>query len=200
VDRETFSSFEEIKNLVANAIELKIPCGDRPFQLQTDASDKGIGGVLLQEIGNGDYEPVGVCSRKLNYSVTEKELLAIVWSVQYFRSFIEGLPVEVLTDHSPLRFLESKPVLSRRLARWMEILTEFDITIKYRSGKTNTLADLLSRYECSMLITDYYLEEFSNWPVSIYRWRYGEHSPPVKGFDWEGVDEFCLGIRSWNTL
>jgi transposase InsO family protein len=162
-------AFEEVKKLVREAVELRAVRDDRECQLQTDASDVGIGAVLLQEF-DGIWCPVAVASRKLNdhernYPTHEKELLAIVWAVKYWRHYIEGLKVEVVTDHASLRFLDSQPMLSRRVTRWVETMQEFDLVIKYKSGKANVLADVLSRYCLNWLKVELNKDEWSNWPV-----------------------------------
>jgi hypothetical protein len=106
------SAFDQIKDLMANAIEITIPDPDRPFVLQTHASDIGLGAALFQPNGTGVLVPVGSSSRKLNvhernYPTREKEMLAIVWGLLEYRHYIEGLPIEVQTDHSALRFINS---------------------------------------------------------------------------------------------
>ena len=81
----------------------------KPFTLQVDASDLGIGAIVLQE-ENGKKVPVAYASRKLkqserSYTVIEKECLALVWAVQKFSRYLYGTPFTVETDHCPLKYL-----------------------------------------------------------------------------------------------
>ena len=79
-----------------------------PVELHTDASDKGISGVLFQRV-DGNNKPVAFYSRRLNsseenYSATDRELLAIIASLKHFRHYVSGMDFTVLTDHQPLTY------------------------------------------------------------------------------------------------
>ena len=80
-----------------------------------------------------------------NYTTTEKELLAIVFAFDKFRSYLIGSKVIVFTDHAALKYLLTKQESKPRLIRWILLLQEFDIEIKDRSGIENKVADHLSR-------------------------------------------------------
>ena len=81
----------------------------------------------------------------MNYSTTEKELLVVVFALDKFRSYILGSLVVVFTDHATLKYLLSKKDAKPRLIRWILLLQEFNITIKYKKGVENVVADHLSR-------------------------------------------------------
>ena len=105
----------------------------------------GIGAVLEQ-----DDRPLAYFSRKFNsaeanYSVGEQELLALHDALLHWRCYLEGPEVKLITDHCPLRYLKTQPMLSRRQARWMELFSRFHYSIEYRPGRKN-VADPLSRY------------------------------------------------------
>ena len=128
---------------------LILPRMNEPFHVETDASGIGVGGVLAQE-RNKTWLPVAYFSQRLNkcernYSTTEKELYAIVLSIEYFRQFLYGTNFIVITDHKPLQYLLSVKEPASRLLRWINRLNNYDYTIEYRKGITNGNADGLSR-------------------------------------------------------
>lgn len=138
-------AFEICKAILCNDPILARPDFSKIFTLTTDASKFAIGAVLSQ-----DGKPVCFASRTLNprevnYSVTEKELLAIVWSVRYFRPYLFGRHFKIKTDHKPLKWLESLKEPHSKLVRWKLLLSEFDFEIDYIKGKDNVVADALSR-------------------------------------------------------
>ncbi|CAK9811642.1 Activity-regulated cytoskeleton associated protein 1 [Anthophora quadrimaculata] len=97
-----------------------------------------------------EEHPVEYASRLLttaekNYSTTEREALAVVWAINKFRGYIEGSEIRVMTDHQPLRWLMTLKTPSGRLARWALLLQEFNIKIDYCPGRSNYVADYLSR-------------------------------------------------------
>ena len=121
-----------------------------PFSVDTDACNHQVGCALLQVSEDGTRHPIGFWSRSLsaaerNYSVGEKECLAIVWAVQMLRPYLEGTHFHLFTDHQALKWILSGSDHSGRLARWRLGLLEFDFTISYKKGIKNTIADAVSR-------------------------------------------------------
>lgn len=110
-----------------------------------------MGAALCQPYGDEKKDrPMTFASRQLttaerNYSITERECLAMVFSVQKFRHYLFLNPVVFFVDHLTLKYLVSKPNLSRRLARWVLLLEEFDYTVEYKPGRMHKQADHLSR-------------------------------------------------------
>jgi transposase InsO family protein len=146
---QAFKSFSELKSALVNAPILSCPDFSQPFIVETDASQVGLGSVLTQRL-NGREHPVAFASRSLtkaerNYSVTEREALAIVWSVRHFYPYLHGRKFVLRTDHKPLKFMKTVKDPKHRLARWITELSQFDYTVEFRTGRSNSHADGLSR-------------------------------------------------------
>jgi len=125
---------------------------DRPAMIETDASDFAIGAILSQKFEDGKIHPVSFISKKLsdaefNYDVYDKEMLAIVYSLEKWRQFLQGseFKTTIFSDHQNLSYFTEKVVLNRRQARWALLLKGYDFVIVYRKGSANQKADILSR-------------------------------------------------------
>jgi hypothetical protein len=141
--------FEKMKQLFSANLTLALPHMDKSVILETDASERGYGGVLMQE-QNGKREYVSFYSKcyssaETRYSTIEKELLAVVRSIEHFKEYLIGRKFKLYTDHKPLKSLMSKDNLSTRLARWMIRIQCYDVEIVYKPGVENLVADWLSR-------------------------------------------------------
>ncbi|KAM1277780.1 hypothetical protein ACFX13_030847 [Malus domestica] len=146
--KECTASFNQLKELLTTTLIIVPPDWSLPFELMCDASDYALGAVLGQR---KDKKPHVIynASRKLNdaqlnYSTTEKELLAVVFALDKFRSYLIGTKVIVFTDHAVLKYLLTKKEAKPRLIRWMLLLQEFDIEIRDKKGSENVVADHLS--------------------------------------------------------
>ena len=146
-------AFEMLKEKLVQSPTLAYPDFSKPFLLEIDASNLGLGAVLYQD-QNGTRRVIAFASRGLrkaernmtNYSSKKLELLALKWSVtDKFRDYLSFAPCKVLTDNNPLTYLLSKSKLSATEQRWASELANFDITLEYKSGKQNKGADGLSR-------------------------------------------------------
>jgi hypothetical protein len=119
------------------------------FVLQTDASDRGLGAVLLQE-KDGEYHPVVYLGIKLlpreqNFATVEKECYAIVWSVQRLQKYLYGREFIIETDHRALQWLKTMRSQNPRLLRWSLVLQEYTYVVQHIQGKNSKMADFLSR-------------------------------------------------------
>lgn len=146
---KTQEAFEKIKAALVAPPVLATPDFSRPFIVQTDASDYGIGGVLVQ--GTGDNERViAYYSQKLSatqqkYQTTERECMAVIVGIEKFRAFIEGVHFTVVTDHASLQWLQNLKDPGGRLGRWALRLQPYDFTLVHRPGRLMVVADALSR-------------------------------------------------------
>ena len=118
-----------------------------PYRIETDASESAIGCVLLQLGPDGKWHPMAYDGRKLNgaelnYPVHEKELLAIKYAIRTWNKYIQnGTTTEVVTDHESLKYLTTTKTPSKRLARWIDEFSEYQLDIKYRKGSEAIVPD-----------------------------------------------------------
>ena len=137
-----------MKSLLASAPVLKVFDPSLPIRLITDASDYAIGAVLEQHHSTG-WHPVQYLSKRLNqaetnYSATEREFVAIKYSLEKWRHLLSSTTFDIYTDHAALTYLQSQSHVSRRNARWLDFLSQFNFTMHHIAGKSN-VADHLSR-------------------------------------------------------
>lgn len=144
-------AFTELKEAMIEAPVLMTPDFARKFVIQCDASDHSIGGVISQMDEEGEDRPIAFTSRKLrgaelNYTTTEKECLAVIFSVEKFNQYVEGTKFDIITDHSALLWLLNLKELKGRLARWVMRIQQYDFEVKHIKGKLNVVPDAISRF------------------------------------------------------
>ncbi len=142
-------AFTQVKAALCGGLFLHSPDFSLPFLLQTDASDRGLGAVLAQEI-EGEERPVLYISRKLSkretmYSTIEKECLAIRWAVLTLRYYLLGREFTLCSDHAPLQWLHRMNDTNARITRWHLALQPFKFKVIHRPGVQMAVADFLSR-------------------------------------------------------
>ncbi len=148
---ECDQAFHAIRKSLMTAPVLAIADPDRPFYVVCDASDFAIGCALMQRDNDGAERVVCYHSRQLkpaerNYPVHDKELLAMKFALAKCRIYLLGSkPFVVYTDHASLRTAINSPHLSQRMARWLSFFAEFNFKVEYKPGRSNVIADALSR-------------------------------------------------------
>ena len=151
-DSEAQAAFEELRQRLTAAPILGYPDPRLEYILDTDASDVGVGAVLSQ-IQQGQERVIAYFSKTLspaerNYCVTRRELLAVVKAVKHFRPYLYGQRFKLRTDHASLMWLCRRQEPAHQIARWLELLSEFQYSTEHRKGTKHGNADGLSRRAC----------------------------------------------------
>ena len=144
--------FDQLKKELAGCDIVAHPQDDGQFILDTDASGTTIGCVLSQ-IQDGKEKVIAYGSRTLsrterNYCVTDQELLAVRFVMEYYRQYLLGRKFIVQTDHQALKWLFSLKEPKDRIAWWLEIMSAYQFVVEYRPGKKHGNADAMSRCQC----------------------------------------------------
>ncbi|CAL1409480.1 unnamed protein product [Linum trigynum] len=144
-DEKCKKAFEVLKEKLTSAPVLTLPTSGGEYCIYSDASHQGLGCVLMQ-----DKKVIAYASRQLrphevNYPTHDLELAAVVFALKLWRHYLYGETFTVFTDHKSLQHLTDQKELNMRQRRWLELLSDYDCTIKYHPGKANVVADALSR-------------------------------------------------------
>ncbi|RDY07674.1 Retrovirus-related Pol polyprotein from transposon opus, partial [Mucuna pruriens] len=144
-------AFQELKRRLMSMPILQAPNLKLFFELMCDASNFVLGAILGQQVGKRPhvlaYASQMMDATQVNYTTIEKELLAIVFALDKFRSYLLGSKIVVFSDHAALKYLLKKPNAKPRLIRWMLLLQEFNVEIRDKKGAKNDIVDHLSRLE-----------------------------------------------------
>jgi hypothetical protein len=150
-DKACWDAFEELKSRLTSSELLRHYDPEKQSMIETDASDGVIAGVLSQQHGE-EWYPVAYFSKTMlpaecNYEIHDKEMLAVVRSLDQWRPELQGTVkrIQIFTDHKALEYFMTTKKLTGRQARWAEALADYHFIIMYRIGKENTLADALTR-------------------------------------------------------
>ena len=165
-------AFESLCQKLATAPILAFPDCSKPFTLDTDASDFGMGAVLSQIQEDGTERVVAYASKTLSqperrYCVTRRELLAVVTFIEHFRPYLLGNHFTLRTDHNSLRWLQNFRHPEGQLARWLEKLQEYNFSIEHRPGRRHGNADALSRLPCTQCGRDGELSEETSGDTAV---------------------------------
>ncbi|KAJ7951826.1 Ty3/gypsy retrotransposon protein [Quillaja saponaria] len=134
-----------MKLAMINDPVLALPDISKPFEVQTDASDYALGGVLLQENHPVAYESHKLSQAERRYTAQEKEMLAVIHCLRVWRHYLLGSKFIVKTDNTGVSHFFTQPKLTPKQGRWHEFLAEFDFEFEHKAGKSNQAADALSR-------------------------------------------------------
>ena len=146
---EQHAAFDALKLALTSAPVLKVYDPELPVQVKSDASGTAVGAVLEQQHGDV-WHPVEYFSKRLNdtesrYSATEREMLGCILAMERWRPYLVGRAFDVLTDHAPNQYIRTQQKLSRRQARWLETLADYDANFVYVPGRIHSAPDALSR-------------------------------------------------------
>ncbi|KAI5152822.1 hypothetical protein ENBRE01_3035 [Enteropsectra breve] len=144
-----------MKTLINDETKLTLPDYNKPFVLTTDASSKGLSGILGQKQSNKSEQPIAFYSKSLTeaqqkYSATQLELLAIIETLRHFKPYLLYKKFIIRTDHQALTALKHTKNLNSMLFRRSLFFSEFNFDIEYIKGKTNP-ADALSRTDSPII-------------------------------------------------
>lgn len=143
------AAFLKLKEALATPPILTPPDYSKPFSIHCDASEVGLGAVLMQTIDEHEkviaYYSTKLSPAESRYSPTERECLAVIRALEHFRTYTEGVCVNVVTDHSSLLWLKNIKEPNSKLTRWSLRLQAHDFTLTHRKGKFNVVPDALSR-------------------------------------------------------
>ena len=165
-----------LKEDCTSAPVLGYPDYSLPFILHTDSSTDGLGAVLYQQQGESkdDVRVIAYASRSLtfseiNYAPHKLEFLALKWAVtDKLTEYLYGEnKFEVYTDNNPLTYILTTVKLDACGQRWVADLANFNFTLHYKPGSTNTIADALSRIVWPDVLTQTETEEFESMPANL---------------------------------
>jgi hypothetical protein len=147
---EKQAAFQNLRESFPKSAQLVHPNEEKPYEIYTNASKIGISAILTQEMDTSKALIVSTASRVLSeaekkYTTCEQELLAVVYALQKFRTYVTGRPTTVYSDNKALTFIKKCNLISGRVTRWIMQLQEYDLTIKHIKGTENFFADALSR-------------------------------------------------------
>ena len=182
-------AFTVLKDKLTHAPLLQLPDFNKTFELECDASGIGLGGVLLQ-----DAKPVAYFSEKLsgpslNYSTYDKELYALVRTLETWQHYLWPKEFVIHSDHESLKHIRSQAKLNRRHAKWVEFIETFPYVIKHKKGKDNIIADALSRRYTMLSQLD-----FKIFGLETIKDQY------VHDAEFKDVLQKCREGRTWNKF
>ncbi|KAI3740651.1 hypothetical protein L2E82_31121 [Cichorium intybus] len=142
---EQEKAFETLKEKLCDAPVLTLSEGTEDFVVYSDASNRGLGCVLMQRGKVIAYASRQLKEPETRYATHDLELAAIVFALKFWRHYLYGTKCTLYTDHKSLQYVFSQKELNMRQSRWLELINDYDCEIAYQPGKANVVADALSR-------------------------------------------------------
>jgi len=142
---ECATSFQELKQKLVTGPILVIPEGNEGYVVYSDASRQGLGCVLMQNGRVVAYASRQLRPHELNYPTHDLELATVIFALKIWRHYLYGVRCEIYTDHKSLKYIFNQKELNLRQRRWLELLKDYTLDIKYHPSKANVVADALSR-------------------------------------------------------
>ena len=182
------NAFEQLKGLLTSSSVMAAPKINHPYKLYTDACEYAVGAILVQEDEKGVERVIQYISHSLSttqrkWATIEKEAFAVVYAINKLRPYLYGAKFTVFTDHKPLTSLFTKDMQNTKIQRWGVLLAEYGAQIKYRAGKNNIRADMLSRIPPQREIATFDCDQWVD-PAAIPDQRIEEQLPLLQdGFD-----------------
>nr|GFB37518.1 putative reverse transcriptase domain-containing protein [Tanacetum cinerariifolium] len=141
------AAFQLLKQKLCSAPILALSEGSEDFIVYCDASNKGLGAVLMQRKKVISYASRQLKNHEKNYATHDLKLGAVVFTLKTWRHYLYGTKCRVFTDHKSLQHILDQKELNMRQRRWLELLRNYDCDIHYHPGKVNVVANALSRKE-----------------------------------------------------
>ncbi|GJT28351.1 reverse transcriptase domain-containing protein [Tanacetum coccineum] len=141
------AAFQTLKNNLCDAPILSLPDGVEDFIVYCDASNQGLGCVLMQRDKVIAYASRQLKIHEKNYTTHDLELGAVVFALKTWRHYLYGTKSVIYTDHKSLQHIFDQKDLNMRQRRWIELFSDYECEIRYHPGKANVVADALSRKE-----------------------------------------------------
>lgn len=191
------AALKELKNLLTKAPTLKIFDSTKPVQIECDSSKFGLGAVLMQGSSAIAYASRTLNAAERNYAQIEKEMLAVIWSLEKFHHYVYGRKITVYNDHKPLEAIRKKPLhkAPKRLQSMLLRAQRYNFDLIYKPGTKIPVADTLSRAPLETT-------EHDNKEINIVC---GIHTLPIKGTCLEKIqdastkDEEILALKQMIT-
>lgn len=158
-------AFQALKKALTSAPVLRMPDFSMPFEIECDASGRGLGAVLMQDRQPVAYFSKGLSGRIISKSAYEKELMALVLAVQHWRPYLLGRRFVVRSDQRSLKQLLSQALTTPAQQNWAAKLLGFDFEIVYKEGKHNKAADALSRRDEDLELSAVSIPQWIDWKL-----------------------------------
>jgi hypothetical protein len=138
-------AFHTLRQHLTTAPVLAQPDNTKPFEVYCDASSTRLGCVLMQDNRVIAYASRALRPHEQNYPTHDLELVAVVHALKIWRHYLMGAHYNIYTDHKSLKYIFTQADLNMRQRRWLELIKDYDLEVRYHPGQANVVADALSR-------------------------------------------------------